>query len=301
MSAASSLPLIADGIRPRPVARLVSASVRQPRRLAALIRLLLRIPTEQVVLSETTSGQALGDYFRQRAMGVVPRKRFFRGVLLLPEDHAVYMGGGHRKALRRNLRRAAAGGIRCEVLSDKRRAVEDVSRVLGQHPHSLIDPGFHTVVDKVRATAQRPETTVTVARDEDGRPVAILTCVIDDRVCLITSAVATSREPRWALHDHLVRLLITRRVRYLLGDGEGPFGALGYPPAVQHFQHLLGYELRHVIPATTRRATLRRRLVASLVLVAATVAVAVPRAAAGVVDRAAHQAIQAVDRSAELR
>ena len=302
VSAASALPLNANAIRPQPVARLISACMRRPRRLTALIALLLRTPTERVVLSGTTTGQILSEYFSQRAMGVVPRKRFLRGVLLLPQEHAAYIAGRHRKTLRRNLRRAAASGIRCEVVTDPRRALEDVSQVLGHHPRSVIDSSFQTVVQRVRATAQCPETTIAVARDAVGRPVAMLTCVIDDRVCLITSAVATGREARWALHDHLVRLLIVRRVRYLLGDGEGPFGALGYPPAVQHYQHLLGYELRHVVPADTRRITLARRLVAPVVLVAATVAIAVPSAAAGVIERTApHPALQAPDRSAQLR
>jgi hypothetical protein len=81
VSAASALPLTADGIRLQPVARLVAAAVRRPHRLAALIALLLRTPTERVFLSETTTGQILREYFNQRAMGVVPRKRFFRGIL----------------------------------------------------------------------------------------------------------------------------------------------------------------------------------------------------------------------------
>ena len=208
VSVASALPLAANAIRPRPVARLVAASVRRPQRLAVLIALLLRTPTERVVLSETTTGQVLNEYFRQRAMWVVPRKRFFRGTLLLPEDHEIYLGGRHRKTLRRNLRRAAVGGISCEVVTDRLRALEDISDVLCHHPRSFTGPGFQAVVDRVRRTAQRPESTVVVARDGDGRPVAILTCIIDDMVCLITSAVATRREPRWALHDHLVRLLI---------------------------------------------------------------------------------------------
>jgi hypothetical protein len=302
VSAASALPLNAGALRPRPVARLLAACARRPKRLAALIALLLRTPTEHVVLSGTTAGQALSEHFSLRAMWVVPRKRFFRGMLLLPEDHEIYVGGRHRKTLRRNLRRAAAGGINCEVVSDRLRALEDISEVLRHHPHSFTAPGFRAVVDRVRATAQRPESTVVVARDGDGRPVAILTCIIDDMLCLITSAVATRREPRWALHDHLVGLLIARRVRYLMGDGEGPFGALGYTPSVQHYQHLLGYELRHVIPATPRRAIRRRRLVASVVVVAATVAVAVPRAAASPVHQpASSQAFHAMGRSGELR
>ena len=280
VSAASALPLTADAIRPRPVARLVAAGVRRPRRLAALIALLLRTPTEYVDLSGTTAGQALSEYFSQRAMWVVPRKRFCRGVLLLPGDHAVYLRGPRRQAVRRNLRRAAAAGIHCELVSDRRRALDDISRVLHHHPSSLVDAGFHAVVEKVRATAQRPETTITVARDQDGRPVAVAATVIDDTVCLINAAVATSREARWALHDHLVRLLIDRRVRCLLVDGGGPFGALGFERNLQHYQHLLGYELRHVIPVGKHRAPRRKRLVASLVVAAAALAAVGPRAVA---------------------
>jgi hypothetical protein len=33
-----------------------------------------------------------------------------------------------------------------------------------------------------------------------------------------------------------------------LGEGDGPLGALGYAPQVHHYQHLLGYELRHLVP-----------------------------------------------------
>lgn len=302
MSAASALPLKADAIRPRPVARVVAASVRRPVRFAALIALLIRIPTEHVVLSETMSGQALAEYFRQRAMGIVPRKRFFRGVLLLPPEHATYLRGPRRQAVRRNLRRAAAAGIQCELVPDRARALDDISQVLGHHPGSTTDPGFHLVVERVRATAQRPESTVTVARDGDGRPVAVAAAIIDDSVCVINAAVATSLEARWALHDHLVGILIARRVKYLLADGEGPFGALAFTRNVQHFQHLLGYELRHVVPACTRRMTFRRCVLVSLVLVGATVAIAVPSAAATLVHRTApQQALRAADRSAELR
>ncbi len=116
--------------------------------------------------------------------------------------------------------------------------------------------------------------------------------VIDDKVCLIEGARAICHEARWALHDHLVRILIARGVKYLLAEGGGPFGALGFETNVQHYQHLLGYELRHVSPSsapptTPRRGivplvpTHRRRLVASVALaVAATASIVVPRAVA---------------------
>ena len=54
--------------------------------------------------------------------------------------------------------------------------------------------------------------------------------------------------------------------------GGGLFGGFGFTKNVQHYQHLLGYELRHVIPAAGRPATRRRRLFASLAVIAAAVA-----------------------------
>jgi hypothetical protein len=131
------------------------------------------------------------------------------------------------------------------------------------------------------ARVTRPEMTVMVAYDQAGDALAVLSAAIDDSVCAIGFAVATCHEARWALHDHLVRTLIARRVRYLLAADEGLFGALGYSDTVQHHQHLLGYELRHVIPGGTRAGARRRRLVASAAVAGVvTASIIVPRAAA---------------------
>jgi hypothetical protein len=95
--------------------------------------------------------------------------------------------------------------------------------------------------------------TLIVARDPLGCPLALAGAVIDDEVCLIRLAVASDHDARWALHDHLVRILIERGVRYLVGDGGGPFGALGLDAGVHHYQRLLGYELRHMRPRIGRQ------------------------------------------------
>jgi hypothetical protein len=205
--------------------------------------------------------QALDRYLNQRRFGVLPQNRLCRGVLLLPESHADYLRGRRRQALRTNLRRAAAAGIRCEVVGDPRRAIDDASHVLRRQWGWLAEAELQAYLN---AFWLRPETTVTVSRDERGRPLAVAVSVIDDTACLILGAVATRHEARWALHDHLVRILIARGVRYLLADGGGPFGALGFEANVQHYQHLLGYELRHVIPSSARPTTRRRRVVAAV-------------------------------------
>jgi hypothetical protein len=286
LPAASALPLNGALSRPRGLARLTAAAVRRPRRIVALIALLLRVPREYVVMSRSSAGQALDRYFNQRLLAILPQNRLCRGVLLLPQDHSDYLRGRRRQALRTNLHRAAAAGIECEVVSDVQSAVNDISHVLRRHWDWLSEAELDARLDDARAAVVRGEVTITVARDPQGRPLAVAATVIDDAVCLILGAVATCHEARWALHDHLVRILIARRVRYLLAEGGGPFGALGFSRNVQHYQHLLGYELCHMIPIRAHRAGRRWRLVAgAAVAAAATAAILVPPAVASTLVR----------------
>jgi hypothetical protein len=205
---------------------------------------------------------------------VFPQNQFCRGVLLLPQDHSEYLRGRSRHALRTNLRRATAAGITCENVSDPSRVVDEFTEVY----RSARDDA----ANGWRAVLARRHITLMVARDKRGRPLALAGVVIDDSVCLIVLAVAISHEARWALHDHLVRTLIARRARYLVAGGGGPFGALGFTANVQHYQHLLGYELRHLIPVPPNARTWRRRRSTSVVVAAVTAAtLLVPPAAVG--------------------
>jgi hypothetical protein len=162
------------------------------------------------------------------------------------------------------------------------RACDEVSAVLRQR-EGLPDAELHVRANHFREWIARQEMTVMVARDQDGGTLAVLAATIDDSVCAIGFAMATCHEARWALHDHLVRILIARRVRYLLSADEGPFGALGYPTNVLHYQHLLGYELRHLIPVAAYRAARRRRRLALAVLTACAALVAPPVAQSAMV------------------
>jgi hypothetical protein len=243
----------------------------------ALIVLLLRTRSEQLSLSPSSAGQALDAYFNKRLLGVFPQNQFCQGVLRLPHDHSEYLRGRSRQALRTNLRRATAAGITCENVSDPR-VLDEFTEVY----RSMRGEVANDAANEWRAVLAPPHITLMVARDPHGRPLALSGVVIDDSVCLIVSALAVSYSARWALHDHLVRTLIARRTKYLVADGGGPFGALGFTANVQHYQHLLGYELRHLIPAPPDAQTWRRRRLAPLVVAAVTAAtLAVPPAAAG--------------------
>lgn len=278
-SAAGALPLRGRLTRPRLLARLIAAMLR-PRGLVALIALLLHTPREHVELSGSATGQAIDRYLNQRRLGVL-KNRLLRGVLLLPDDYGDYLRGRRRHALRNNLRRAASAGIQCEVLSDSRRTSDAVSRVVRHRWDYLPEAELDAWTNRFLARVTRPEMTVMVAYDQAGDALAVLAAAIDDSVCAIGFAVATCHQARWALHDHLVRTLIARRVRYVLAADEGLFGALGYSSSVQHHQHLLGYELRHVIPEGTRVGTHRTRLFASVAVAGVlTASIIVPRAVA---------------------
>ena len=175
---------------------------------------------------------------------------------MLPEHRSDYLRGRHRQALRTNLRRAARVGITCEVLGDGSRFVETVDLITQARGH---EPLTDSQVRFLRTEWDPTELTLVAARDEGGRPIAVAAAAIDDVVCLIRGGVSSSHEARWALHNYLVDLLITRGVRYLLASGGGPFGALGFGGNVQHYQRLLGYELRHLNPVPLRMAMSRHR------------------------------------------
>lgn len=251
-AAASALPLDGGLFRPRRLATLVAASLRRPGQALALLVVLSRTPSERVVLSTSVTGQALIEYFGERSFGVFPQNRLCRGVLVLPDHHSDYLRGRRRQALRTNLRRAESAGIECEAITDPQAAFAEVERIVDQRQVPLT-PEELPVLASWRAVVEQPEMTLFMARDRLGCPLAIIGAVIDDDVCVIRLALASSHDARWALHDHLVRTLIARGVSYVLGEGGGPFGALGFDSNIHHYQHLLGYELRHLRPHTPRR------------------------------------------------
>src|SRR5690242_17267602 len=164
VSAASALPLRKSR------AHIMATAIRRPGRLAALAALLLRTPRAYVVLSGSSVGQALEEYFNQRSLGVMPITRFCRGVLLLPRDHADYLRGRRRQALRTNLRRAAAAGIRCEIVGDPERSFDDISDVWRRQWGSLPEAEFELRLNELRESVARSEVTIAVARDARGRP-----------------------------------------------------------------------------------------------------------------------------------
>jgi hypothetical protein len=269
-SAASALPIDGGIMHFGPLVRFLAAAVRRPRRVASLASLLLRTQSQRVVLSDSLAGRTLSAYFKDRTFGLLPRHRLCEGVLVLPRHHSEYLRGRRRQALRTNLRRAQTAGISCEPITDPSRALDTVLAIVGTRECPVTEAS----ASHWRALVERPESTLLVAREAHGHPLAIVGVVIDDMVSLIRFSVAGNHDARWALHDYLVRMLIARGVSYLVAEGGGPFGALGLSPGVQHYQHLLGYELRHLTLDTPSPVSRRRRMLSFAAIGLTTIALA---------------------------
>jgi hypothetical protein len=257
-SVSSALPVAGGLSRPSALARLCAAVVARPWRLVALVGLLVGSPRIEVTLSDSAVGEVLREHFARRFLGLIPQTRLCRGVLALPDRESDYLRGRNRRALRNNLRRAAAAGIRCEGEGCVERALGAMREVLLNRRAAVTVADGVALAEHWPAVFARPEVTTLVARDAARGALAVAAVVTDDEICVILLAVASSHEARWALHYHLVQTLIARRVTYLLAVDGGPLGALGLPPEVQYYQHLLGYACAHVVPSTATAAHARR-------------------------------------------
>jgi hypothetical protein len=251
--AASRLPLQGGLSDLRRLTRLLGSGVIRPWRLAALLAFVSGAPRLRIRLSASPAGRLLDDHFGHKFVGVFPHNRLCRAVLLLPADGAGYLRGRHRHAARNNLNRAAKAEISSRELTDAAEALTAMQSCMlnrkspvSRSDLAQISKGWSVILD-------RPEVTVLAAGDPAGKPLAVAAAVIDDEVCLLRLALAVSHEARWALHQHLVEILIDRGVRYLVVHADGPFGALGAPPHIQYYQHLLGYQVFNINPQSIRR------------------------------------------------
>jgi len=252
-SAASGLPLDGGLTEPRRLTRLLGSGLSQPRRLIALLAFLLGAPKLDVRLSASSQGRLLQDYFSRRFLGVFPQSRLCRAVLVLPSDAADYLRGRDRHALRNNLGRARRAGIGCSELDDPTEALTIMQAAWRHREPDVNAANLASMSTRWSAILGRPEVTMHVARGPAGEPLGVVAGVIDEQVCLLRTALATTHEARWALHQHLVRELIDRRVRYLISHDDGPFGALALDPSLHYYQQLLGYQVCHIRPVGPRR------------------------------------------------
>lgn len=163
----------------------------------------------------------------------------------MPAEYGAYLRGRSRQAVRTNVARARAEGIRCT--------------------HTVVS-GW-TPLDHGQAPAAPAERWQ--ARDRAGVFVGEAWLTIDDDCALMHSLATTRSGVRWLLHTAIVEDLCDRGCGRLLTNSHDAFLM---PAGQQYFQHLLGYSIGRVHPSprpSPRTSAAGHRLAALLALASA--------------------------------
>lgn len=159
-------------------------------------------------------------------------------VLSLPADHADYLRGRPRQALRTNVRHATAAGVTITALHDDaalRTAIDLLACRRGQAPTSMVPDR-----SALRLGGDRH---VLLAQDQAGDPVGLCEVIVDGPWAGLGTLVTASGHPqakpgRYLLHTETVRHLADLDVRYLTTHGS----LLLASPGTRYFQQRTGYQ-----------------------------------------------------------
>ena len=231
--------------------------------VAAVRTVLRQLPDHPLAFSDEPAGRELRAWFRPDRR--LPFNRAPVAVLELPDSPGEYLRGRSRQALRTNLTRAAAEGLRCAPVEDAgelHRIADAIAVRRTTTPDTLVRPGQLPARDRLWSAAF----------DASGDPVAMCQVVVDDDragLVLMVTAVGHASAPlvRYALHAHLAGRLVDRGVSTLAVGGSMLLTSTG----TRYFQQRTGFTPVHLRagPATTHRpgpAGARRRARATVVL-----------------------------------
>ena len=216
-------------------------------RLPYLIGLLWLAPRTRISVSRGPSGELIRSHLRLRRWGL-PRFRLAQGVLHLPEEYSTYLRGHRRQAIRTNIARAQARGIRCTSTT----------------VHGWLPQG-HSCAEGAPVECWR-------AMNQAGTLVGEAWVTVDQHCALLHSMTTSETDVRWLLHAAITEQLCARGCRQLLTNSHDAFLMA---PGQQYFQHRLGYSVERVCVAGSLPvlAGAASRMLAVLVLLASAAAV----------------------------
>ncbi len=219
------------------------------KRLAATVRLFVRLPRLTVSLSSSPSGREIGAHLRRTRWGI-PQNRLAQGVLVIPPTQGEYLRGRSRQAVRTNIRHAEGLGLTCRRLTSlsERRYVADY--MVANRPQS------EEQAEAYRRHLDHRDSQCWTVGVPDHAPAGLAVLTVDTQVAMLWSLVCIEHVAKWLLHTHIVGELAAAGVRYLLTSSRmAPL----MPAGDQYFQKLLGYRVAHLsLAPATREATPRR-------------------------------------------
>jgi hypothetical protein len=215
--------------------------------LPYLIGLLWVTPRTKVGLTSAPSGEHIRAHLQLRRWGL-PRFRLAQGVLHLSGDCAVYLRGRSKQAVRTNVTRARARGVRCV--------------------HAVVS-GW-TPPDHPSAPAAPAERWQAISAA--GIPVGEAWVTVDDDCALLHCLAAVEPDVRWLLHVSIVERLCWSGCSQLITNSHDAFLMSA---GQQYFQRRLGYSINHLrpCPSSPPRIARTRHVLALVALVASAFAV----------------------------
>jgi hypothetical protein len=201
--------------------------------IAALVTVLRSLPVVDAPFSDGPGGRELRNWFaygRGLFLGRAPV-----ALLRLPDTREEYLRGRPRQALRTNVSRATAMGIRCTPVTDPAELAEVVAHVAGRRGQ---DPATMIRQDLDPAVSRR----FTVARDAAGEPVALSETWLDGEwaglaVLVTVPGEGDSQVLRYLLHVETVADLIGCGVRTVTVSGSMFLTSAG----TRYFQRRTGF------------------------------------------------------------
>ena len=180
-----------------------------------------RLPVVDLRPTTSPMGKMIAEHFAIRAEGRF-RYRRAQGVLALPADFADYMRGRHRQAVRTNVGHARRAGI--TVISC---AIDNWAPGLDDSRRPAITPG---PIERWTAFSA------------DGTCAGDAILSVDRDVALLHGLASFAPQARWLLHTAIVERLCGDCAVLVTNSDD----AYRLGPGTQHFQRLLGYEVRRL-------------------------------------------------------
>ncbi len=223
--------------------RRLAPSSRDPAGLAALVRLVRRLPRVSLALTDTPPGRRIRDHLDVRVFNLVPKHRIAQGILLVPASPADYAQGRSRRALRNNLARAARTGVACRCVVDPADRREVVARWTEGNTRRL--PEDRLWSDLWARRCPEPGRVWSVAVSPTGGVVGLAVMTLDTECAMLEVLVGADHGARWLLQAHVAGVLSSARVRYLFTESGN---ALTLKPELQYLQQILGYRVANLAP-----------------------------------------------------
>ena len=191
--------------------------------------------TIQIKLTNDEAGRSISTYMNSRRL--IWKRKDFLCVLELPSKFEIYLRGRSRQALRTNLHKAHAVGLRTELIENN-----NVADTVAKAISNKVNIKF---IFSIRNESVRPHIKTWACYDKDDNIVGFSRIYIDRYVALITYLNVIEQKSstaRWLISRAIFEYCIENGIKYLVCDS-----VFDVNSGNRYFQERLGFDLYKVL------------------------------------------------------